>query len=274
MTRVLLVDDDVIVRSTITEVLQLSGLEVTTASNVPEALRFIVSEKFDVLLTDLHMPGAGDGLTAISAMRHANPQAVTLLLSAFPEMAAATQAIVMQADEILVKPMDIATLGFVIKQRVAVGPARTRLIESVAQILERSAASTIQEWFRLVQKEEQLQAVPMSDEQRTGYLPQVFAELILRLESSQEIGSKELVSIAAAKHGQERRQAGYSAPMLVEESRMLQVSIFQTLQNNLASIDFSLLLVGVMTIADEIDSQLSQAMMAYAKESTDDGLPI
>ena len=41
---------------------------------------------------------------------------------------------------------------------------------------------------------------------------------------------------------------------------VLQVSIFQTLQNNLPSIDFSVLLIGVMTIADEIDSQLSQAM--------------
>jgi hypothetical protein len=44
--------------------------------------------------------------------------------------------------------------------------------------------------------------------------------------------------------------------MLVEESRMLQVSIFQTLQNNLTSIDFSVLLIGVMTIADEVDSRL------------------
>ena len=55
--------------------------------------------------------------------------------------------------------------------------------------------------------------------------------------------------------------------MLVEESRMLQVSIFQTLQNNLANIDFSLLLIGVMTIADEIDSQLSQAMASFTADS-------
>jgi hypothetical protein len=54
--------------------------------------------------------------------------------------------------------------------------------------------------------------------------------------------------------------------MLVEESRMLQVSIFETLQNNLESIDFSLLLIGVMTIADEIDSQLSQAVASFDKE--------
>jgi hypothetical protein len=53
----------------------------------------------------------------------------------------------------------------------------------------------------------------------------------------------------------------------VEESRMLQVSIFQILQNNLASIDFSVLLIEVMTIADEVDSQLSQAMDSYLKQS-------
>jgi hypothetical protein len=61
--------------------------------------------------------------------------------------------------------------------------------------------------------------------------------------------------------------------MLIEESRMLQVSLFQTLQHNLASLVLSVLLIGVMTIADEIDSQLSQAMAAYIEESVKDALP-
>jgi uncharacterized protein YejL (UPF0352 family) len=61
--------------------------------------------------------------------------------------------------------------------------------------------------------------------------------------------------------------------MMVEESRVLQVSIFNTLQKNLASIDFSVLLLGVMTIADEVDSQLSQAMKSYIAESVDNALP-
>jgi CheY-like chemotaxis protein len=41
-------------------------------------LNLINSQVFDVLLSDLHMPGAGDGLTVVSAMRHANPKAVTM----------------------------------------------------------------------------------------------------------------------------------------------------------------------------------------------------
>ncbi len=51
--------------------------------------------------------------------------------------------------------------------------------------------------------------------------------------------------------------------MLVEESRILQVSIFNTLQNNLGSIDFGTVLLDVMTIADEVDSQLKQAMLGF-----------
>jgi len=48
---------------------------------------------------------------------------------------------------------------------------------------------------------------------------------------------------------------------------MLQVSIFQTLQNNLRTVDFSLFLGDIMAIADEVDSQLAQAMTSHTAES-------
>ncbi len=60
-----------------------------------------------------------------------------------------------------------------------------------------------------------------------------------------------------------RRQQGYTVPMVVEESRILQVSIFRTLQRNLRSVDFSKVLLDVVTIADEVDSQLKQALISY-----------
>jgi CheY-like chemotaxis protein len=267
IAKVLLVDDDENVRLGLAELLDDKGFEVTAAASVPEALKYISSEIYDVLLSDLHMPGAGDGLTVVSAMRHANPRAVTLLLSAFPEMGAAAHAILMQADQILVKPMPLTALVDVINQRLASGPPGPRVVESVATILERSAQSTIEDWFQHVQVEETLMAVPLSYEQRCGHLPQIFRDLVYRLRSSKSLGTKEVMSIAATQHGVTRRKQGYTPAMLVEESRMLQVSIFQTLQNNLANIDFSVLLIGVMTIADEVDSQLSQVMESYLVQS-------
>jgi CheY-like chemotaxis protein len=267
IAKVLLVDDDENVRFGLGELLESSGFEITTAASVPEALKLIISETYDVLLSDLHMPGAGDGLTVVSAMRHANPRAVTLLLTAYPEMGAATHAILLQADQILVKPMKLPALIEVIKQRLASGRPSPRAVESVATILERSVQSSIDDWFERVQLQERLMAVPLSYEQRCGHLPQIFRDLVYRLRSSQPLGTREVWSIAAAQHGLTRRKYGYTAAMLVEESRMLQVSIFQTLRNNLANIDFSVLLIGVMTIADEVDSQLSQAMESYLTQA-------
>ena len=53
--------------------------------------------------------------------------------------------------------------------------------------------------------------------------------------------------------------------MIIEESRILQVSIFHTLQTNLNRVDFSLLLNDVMTIADEVDSQLKQTVVSFSE---------
>jgi hypothetical protein len=80
------------------------------------------------------------------------------------------------------------------------------------------------------------------------------------------LGTHELKSAGAAKHGLNRFHQGYSAAMLVEEFRMLQVSIFHSLQKNLINIDYSVLLAGIMTIADEMNLQLSQAMEGYNSE--------
>jgi len=273
LTRILIVDDDDLILHALDEVLEYEGFEVSSAGNVADALKLISANVYDVLLSDLHMPGAGDGLTVVSAMRHANPKAVTMLLSAFPEMDAASHAIMLQADQILVKPMDVTTLINAIKERLALGPPPVREVETVATILERTTQITIKDWFQHIQKDEKVMAVPLTYEQRTGHLPQILRDLVQRLRSFKTIGSKELVSAAAAQHGKIRRSQGYSAAMLVEESRMLQVSVFHTLQKNLACIDFSILLTEMMAIADEIDSQLSQAMASYIAEPTSDLQP-
>jgi hypothetical protein len=69
--------------------------------------------------------------------------------------------------------------------------------------------------------------------------------------------------MSARDHGERRHQQGYSAAMLVEESRILEMSLFGTLQRNLFSLDLTSMLQDVVTIADEADSQLRQSMDGY-----------
>jgi CheY-like chemotaxis protein len=61
VTRVLLVDDDELICSTLSLALMERGFQVTSASSVVQALAYITTQQFDVLLSDLHMPGAGEG---------------------------------------------------------------------------------------------------------------------------------------------------------------------------------------------------------------------
>ena len=267
-TRILLVDDDEVVRHILRNLLEHEGFDITVAASVAEALKLISSEQYDVLLSDLHMPGAGDGLTVVSAMRHLNPNCVALILTGFPEMDVAARAILRQVDEILLKQTDLTELVASIKRRLADGTAHVRpKIESAATILGRAAPSCIEEWLQVVQRDSRLSVVRITPEQRCGHLPQLFRDLVARLLAGIPLGVTGPLSTAAADHGLLRRRQGYSAPMMIEESRILQVCIFDTLQRNLDSIDCSVLLVQVMIIADEVDSQLRQAMECYMLES-------
>ena len=260
--RVLVVDDDEAVRTMVQAGLERDGFEVVTASNVSDALRLIATEHFDVLLSDLHMPLAGDGFTVVSAMRHTHPKALTMVLSGYPALDEAMAAIISQADEIITKPFQIGSLKELIRTRLAKPlPVKRVQAESVASILERDTDVTIQNWLELVEHDAELTCISLSILERTGHLPQLLRDLVLRLRL--DTGLEAPNSIAARDHGDMRRQQGYTVPMVVEESRILQVSIFKTLQRNLRSVDFSKVLLDVVTIADEVDSQLKQALMSY-----------
>ncbi|MGA8872189.1 MAG: response regulator [Candidatus Acidiferrales bacterium] len=255
-------DDNDDVREVFQEGLERRSFEVASARNVNEALRFISTEKFDVLLSDLHMPDAGDGFTIVSAMRHTHPKAVTLVVSGYPVLREAMSTILLQADEILVKPVHLNKIIEIIQKKLANPSARKATNkECVATILERDADSTIRHWMSRVEHNEELAALPLNYEQRTGHLPLLLADLVRRLRLAPN--AKVPVSNAAREHGILRRVQGYTVAMVVEESRILQVSIFNTLQNNLPKVDFSTVLLDVMTIADEVDSQLKQAMLGF-----------
>src|ERR1700723_3463884 len=116
--RILLVDDDELMCAVLKHVLEVSQFHVTVTGSVSEDIHLIDTEPFDALISDLHMPGAGDWFTVISAMRHKHPNAVTLLFTGYPALKEAMDAILLQADEILVKPMDPGELIEVVRERL------------------------------------------------------------------------------------------------------------------------------------------------------------
>ena len=134
-------------------------------------------------------------------------------------------------------------------------------IESVADILDRELKHVISEWLMRVEKESDLMHILLNHHDRTGHLPHLLHDVIARLRL--DAGSKAPISKAAAEHGDLRRKQGYTVAMMVEESRLLQVSIFTVLHKNVKQLEFSTLLPDVVTIADEVDAQLKEQMLRF-----------
>ena len=134
-------------------------------------------------------------------------------------------------------------------------------IERVADILERELQSVIVDWLARVEQEPDLKCIPLNFEERTGHLPHLLHDVIARLRL--DAGTKAPISKAAADHGDLRRKQGYTVAMAVEESRLLQVTIFTTLHKNTNELEFSKLLPDVVTIADEVDAQLKEQMLRF-----------
>jgi len=264
--RVLLVDDDDAVREMMTLTLQHRAFEVVAAANVTEALKLITSQSFDALITDLHMPNPGDGFTVITAMRHSQPNAFTLLVSGYPDVQSAMAAILLEADEILVKPFEVGKLADFLDAKISARKPVARVEKQrVAAILQRCMTTIVEDWLARAKRNKELNHLVLSDDQRTGHLPKLVKDLVVRLDKfSATINDNDTNSSSAAvAHGTLRYFQGYTPAMLVHESRILQVTLFGTLQNNLSFLDFSLLLPDVMTIADEVDAQLTQTMDSY-----------
>jgi hypothetical protein len=169
----------------------------------------------------------------------------------------------------MVKPFEIGRLADLVREKMLTRRSAARSEkERVGVILRRCLPSIVEDWLVRAKQSKELSWLSLSDDERTGHLPKLVGDLAFRLEHASAFANKEVDagdSLSAAAHGELRFLQGYTPAMLVHESRILQVTIFGTLQSNLNHLDFSLLLPDVMTIADEVDSQLTQSMDSYMK---------
>ena len=247
--------------------LEREGFQVIEKSTIREALSCLPSETFAALICDLHLPSAGDGFTLVNAMRHFHPDAITVIMSNYPALRESVSALLPQADEVLVTPIPAHEIVTRLKTRLR-NPKHRPVAspEPVSTILERHSAGTISEWLTRAKANKELSHLTLSNEARTGHLGTLLNELVQRLRAPHFEEGKAKTSMAALAHGKVRSRQGYSAAMLVEESRILQVCIFKTLRNNLSAVDLALVLTDVMTIADEVDSQLKQTMASFSDQ--------
>jgi hypothetical protein len=139
----------------------------------------------------------------------------------------------------------------------------TLTTESVATVLELELTPVIERWMKRVAKVPALTKINLGFQTRTGHLPRLLEDLITRLRVGRKAEGSETAS--AHDHGKARFEQGYSIPMLIEESRLLQLSIFDTLHMNRKNLDPDRLMLDVVIIANECDSQLKHTVETFVE---------
>jgi EAL domain-containing protein (putative c-di-GMP-specific phosphodiesterase class I) len=136
--RVLLVDDDEVLRRALRRALSMAGHEVLDAASVREALAHFDVEPPDVVVSDLHMPG-GSGLELLQAVSRAMLDVPVIFLTGGPSIETAAKAIRYGAFRYLVKPVGMRELQSVVAQALeARWVAKTRDALGSRADLERS----------------------------------------------------------------------------------------------------------------------------------------
>ena len=125
--RILIVDDEEVVRLAFERILSGDHSVVESASCGTEALRRMDEESFDVVLLDLRMPEM-DGLTVLRNIKQRHPDSEVVVITGYPELETAKQSVALGAYDYLAKPVgpeDViqAANGAMLHKRWAMRPA-------------------------------------------------------------------------------------------------------------------------------------------------------
>jgi len=94
-----------------------------------------------------------------------------MLVSGYPDVQSAMAAILLEADEIVVKPFEIGRLTELVNQKMLNRKSTKRLDkERVGVILQRCVSSIVEDWLARAKQSSELNCLLLSDEERTGHL--------------------------------------------------------------------------------------------------------
>ena len=109
----LVVDDEEAIREFLAEFLGGTGFGVDCASSGEEAVEKIRSETYDLVLTDIRLPGL-DGMKVLEAARSCSPEIAVIVITGFGTVSGAVEAMKLGADDYLSKPFSAEAVDVVV----------------------------------------------------------------------------------------------------------------------------------------------------------------
>jgi DNA-binding NtrC family response regulator len=104
--RILIIDDDDGIRGLLGEFLEMEGYEVKLSPDGERGIDAIHQEKFDLVITDLKMPGI-DGIKILQELKRSHPETIGIVLTGYASVESAIQAMKLGAFDYLTKPINL-----------------------------------------------------------------------------------------------------------------------------------------------------------------------
>ena len=114
--RVLVVDDEASLREFLEIFLEQQGHTVQTASSAADALRMLGIGDFDVVISDLKMPGGMDGIALLEAVKQKWPDIEMVMMTAFSTAETALRAMKLGAYDYLIKPFKVDEVALIVEK--------------------------------------------------------------------------------------------------------------------------------------------------------------
>lgn len=117
--RALVVDDDYNIRAICQALLARMGFSVETARDGEEAWAMCQKQEFDLVISDIHMPGSMDGVQLVGAIKQAAPSTDVIIMTGVPDLETAIPTLKIGAYDYLIKPFNQGLLESVVARCVA-----------------------------------------------------------------------------------------------------------------------------------------------------------
>lgn len=111
---ILITDDEQAIRESLYLFLKGEGYDCKCAADGNEAVQMACSNRFDLIILDLHMPHS-HGLEVLKQIKDCSPEAAVLILTSYYELEQAAEALLLGATKMLLKPIDFEELLDVIE---------------------------------------------------------------------------------------------------------------------------------------------------------------
>lgn len=117
MHRILIVDDDPTIIENLSGLLSKNGYAVEGADSGEEALKAIEKEMYDVVVTDVFMPDVG-GMNLLSEIKRTRPETIVILITGYPEIDKAVEAVKNGASDYIPKPFKIDEVRVAVEKAI------------------------------------------------------------------------------------------------------------------------------------------------------------